>query len=327
MVQSRRGVMLRPFAEHRGWSWRASYRDVETLRAAGVPIEHEHGRYRVAESWIPPGAVDVRRDELLALFLARRLAPGLKDTSFGRALDGLWAKLATPTRQPALPLGDEAAVDVPALAPIELGAHRAVIDAARDAIGARRPLRVCYRRTDGTETQRVIEPSFLHWSPATETLYLRAYCRERQAFRLFAVHRITSSELLDDSFVRRPDPEWEPARAFRLWHGATAQHVSIWFSPHVAGEICERRWHASQHLTEAADGSVVLELDVAAPEELERWLLGYGPHAEVLAPAALAQRIQHLHAEAAGRRAGPLRAARSPGARAASPRRLAREGT
>jgi predicted DNA-binding transcriptional regulator YafY len=327
MVQSKRGVMLRPFAERRGWSWRASYRDVETLRGAGVPIEHEHNRYRVTESWIPPGAVDVRRDELLALFLARRLAPGLKDTSFGRALDGLWSKLATPTRQTSLPLGDETSLDVPALAPIELGPHRAVIDAAREAIGACRALRVCYRRTDGTETQRVIEPSFLHWSPATEALYLRAFCRERQAFRLFAVHRITSLDLLDDPFVRRPDPEWEPARAFRLWHGATVEHVTVRFSPHVAGEIRERRWHASQHLTEAADGGVVLELDVAAPEELERWLLGYGPHAEVQAPAALAERIRSLHAEAAGHRAGPLRAAPMRAARGASARRLAREGT
>lgn len=327
MVQSKRGVMLRPFAERRGWSWRASYRDVQTLRGAGVPIEHEHGRYRVAESWIPPGAVDVRRDEILALFLARRLAPGLKDTSFGRALDGLWSKLAAPTRQPALPLGEETSVDVPALAPIELGPHCAVIDAAREAIGARRALRVRYRRTDGTETERVIEPSFLHWSPATEALYLRAYCRERQAFRLFAVHRIASATLLDETFARRPDPEWEPARAFRLWHGANIEHVSIRFSPRVAGEICERRWHASQHLTETADGGVVLELDVAAPEELERWLLGYGPYAEVLAPTALAERIRGLHAEAARHRAGPLRAARSPVARTASPRRLAREGT
>lgn len=326
MAQSKRGVMLRPFAERRGWSWRASYRDVETLRAAGVPIEHDHGKYHVAESWIPAGVVDVRRDELLALFIARRLAPGLKDTPFGRALDGLWSKLATPTRQPALPLGEETSFDVPAHAPIELGPHRPIIDAAREAIQARRALRVCYRRPDGTESERVIEPSFLHWHPAAEALYLRAYCRERRAFRLFAVHRITSAALLDEPFARRPDPEWEPARAFRLWHGASAEHVSIRFSPRVAGEIRERRWHPSQHLTEAPDGGVVLELDVAAPEELERWLLGYGPHAEVLAPAALAERIRGIHAEAAGRRAGPLRAARARPDRAASPRRLAREG-
>lgn len=327
MVQSKRGVMLRPFAERHGWSWRASYRDVQALLGAGIPIEHEHGRYRIDESWIPPSAVDVKRDELLALFLARRLAPGLKDTSFGRALDGLWSKLSTPTRQPALPLGEEASFDVPGLAPIDLGPHQAVIDAAREAIGARRALRVCYRRPDGAETQRVLEPSFLHWHPAAETLYLRAYCRERQAFRLFAVHRITSAVLLDEPFLRRPDPEWAPARAFRLWHSSNVEHVSIRFSPHVAGEIRERRWHPSQHMTEAPDGGIVLELDVAAPEELERWLLGYGPHAEVLAPAALAERIQGIHAEAAGRRAGPLRAARSRAARAGSPRRLARAGT
>ncbi|MCX5746573.1 MAG: hypothetical protein NT062_29195, partial [Proteobacteria bacterium] len=44
MARAKRGINLRQFAERRGWNWRATYRDVETLRGAGVPIEHpDHG--------------------------------------------------------------------------------------------------------------------------------------------------------------------------------------------------------------------------------------------------------------------------------------------
>lgn len=108
MARARRGVSLRQFAERRGWNWRAVYRDVESLRAAGVPVEHqEHGWFSVAEQWIPSGTVDVKSEELLALFVARHFAPGLKDTMVGRALESLWGKLSTPGRQPALALGDE----------------------------------------------------------------------------------------------------------------------------------------------------------------------------------------------------------------------------
>jgi predicted DNA-binding transcriptional regulator YafY len=312
MARSRRGVALRRLADDRGWNLRALYRDVEALRAAGVPVEHdEHGWFHVDERWIPAGALDARRDELLALFVARRLAPGLRETAIGRGLDSLWTKLATPGRQPALPLGDETGFRCAAMAPIDLGPHRATIDAAREAIRARRVLHIHYRKPCGEESERAIEPAFLYWDSAAEALYLRAYCRARAAFRLFAVHRIASATPSDESFARRPDPGWEAAHAFRLWHRPSVEHVSIRFSPAVAGEISERRWHASQHLTETADGGVVLEMDVAAPEELERWLLGYGPDAQVVAPGWLADRIQRRHAQAAGHRAGTLPAPRT----------------
>ncbi len=312
MVRARRGVMLRPFAQRRGWNPRAAYRDIETLRDAGVQIEHEHGWYRVSADWIPASAVDVKRDELLALFVARRLAPGLKDTTVGRSLDALFSKLASPSRQTSLPLGEEGAFRGPEAAAIDLGPHRATIDAVQEAIRTRHALRIGYRKAgEDAERERLIEPSFLYWCPANEALYVRAYCRERADFRWFAIHRIMSAVLLDDPFARRPDAAWESGLGFRLWHRASAEHVSIRFSPAVAGEIRERRWHASQHLTPTLEGGVVLEMDVAAPEELERWLLGYGPDAVVLAPASLAERLRRRHAEAAGLRAGPLRARRS----------------
>lgn len=54
MVQARRGVTLRQFADRHGWNLRAAYRDVRTLRNAGVPIEHQHGWYRVSDGWFRP---------------------------------------------------------------------------------------------------------------------------------------------------------------------------------------------------------------------------------------------------------------------------------
>jgi predicted DNA-binding transcriptional regulator YafY len=104
------------------------------------------------------------------------------------------------------------------------------------------------------------------------------------------------------------------------------EHVAIRFSPLVADEIRERRWHATEHLSETADGSLVLEMTVAAPEELERWLLGYGPDAEVLAPAALADRIWQRHVEAAAVRKGTLRAAHAGVSRAAGAKPARRTG-
>jgi predicted DNA-binding transcriptional regulator YafY len=89
-------------------------------------------------------------------------------------------------------------------------------------------------------------------------------------------------------------------RAFRLWYRDRIEHVTILFSSQVAGEIRERRWHSSQRIVDAADGAAYLHLDISAPEELERWLLGFGPNARVIEPTRLAERIQSAHAAAAG---------------------------
>lgn len=137
----------------------------------------------MADHWLPAGTVDVQRDELIALFIARRLAPGLRDTNLGRSLDSLWGKLSTPGRQTNLAFGDEGWLQVPAPAAIDYGPHRITLDTIRDAIRARCALEIHYRKSDGSESQRVIEPALVRWDPAVETLYVVAWCRQRDEQR------------------------------------------------------------------------------------------------------------------------------------------------
>ena len=312
MARARRGINVRQFAERRGWHWRSAYRDVETLREAGVPVEHpEQGWYSVPEHWLPSGTVDVRRDELLALFVARQLAPGLADTVVGKALDSLWTKLSTPGHQPTLAFGDDSWLLPRAPGAIDYGPHRVVLDTVREAIRARRVLRIHYRKPDGAAGERDIEPAFVRWDPAVEALYVVAWCRTRGEQRMFAVHRIAQAQLTEDTFAPRRDAVVEMSKAFRLWSRPKVERVALRFSPRIAGEVRERRWHETERMTDTADGGVVLEMDVAAPDELERWLLGYGADVAVEAPASLAARIQQRHAEAAApARLGVLRASR-----------------
>jgi predicted DNA-binding transcriptional regulator YafY len=114
----------------------------------------------------------------------------------------------------------------------------------------------------------------------------------------------------------------EAAVAAAVWDEASFR-VSAVSIRLVADEIRERRWHASQRLIEDADGGVVLEMTVAAPADLERWLLGYGPDVEVLAPAALAARIRSRHIDAVAH-TGMLRTVRPRSVRTASAKSVVR---
>jgi predicted DNA-binding transcriptional regulator YafY len=312
MVRTKRGVNIHQFAERHGWIPRTVYRDVETLCGAGVPVEQpEHGRFSVPESWLPPAIVDVRADELMALSVARQLAPGLKDTAIGRGLSSLWSKLSSPGHQPQLPLGDETWFHAGAVASIDYGPHQIVLDAVHESLRTRRALRIRYCKPDAEPGERTIEPVFVRWDAAAEALYVYAWCRQRGEIRTFAIHRIAHAELTEEPFALRREAVSEISNAFRLWARKTTERMVLWFSPRVAGEVRERRWHPTARLTDTDDGGVVLEMDVGAPDELERVLLGYGADVVIEAPAALAERIRERHAEAAGsERLGMLRAAR-----------------
>lgn len=185
-----------------------------------------------------------------------------------------------------------------------------------------------YRTPGGLVTDRVIEPGALHWDGALEAMYVPSWCRLREAVRVFAVHRILAAEAKREDHARLAPPRRAIERAFRVWYREQVEHVQVWFSPRVAGEIKERAWHASQRLEADAAGGVHLHLDISAPGELERWLLGYGADARVLAPPWLAEQILAVHSRAA-EDAGLVRAMLRPASprRGASPSAAARKGS
>jgi predicted DNA-binding transcriptional regulator YafY len=141
-------------------------------------------------------------------------------------------------------------------------------------------------------TQRIVEPHRLMENRGT--WYLVAYCRMRQALRLFALHRIRSYKLLDETFTPTSDEqidEWLGS-AFMLEHGDREYRVKIHFNAQAARYIGERQWHPSQELQAHNDGSCTLSLTTQSLDEMKRWVLTYGAQAEVIEPKELREMIE-----------------------------------
>ena len=51
--------------------------------------------------------------------------------------------------------------------------------------------------------------------------------------------------------------------------------------------MAESTWHESQKLTPQGDGSLLAEFDLSNTEEIKRWILSFGRHAEVVEPEEL----------------------------------------
>ena len=312
LASSPRGVVLRRFAEKRGWPIRYVHRDLQTLERAGFPIEGEKGRYRLAPDFAPRLHADVDAEELLALFVVRQLGV-LRATGIARSLDRLWAKLgATEARGrllPALPVADSPLVVRPAVA-IDYAPHRASIASLERAIAQRETIACRYRRArTGEITDRVIEPGELYVDPGLEAMYCIAWCRLRGAVRVFAVHRFLEVRATGEAALPRAETRSGVAlrRAFRVWRSDNVEKVRLHFAASVAGEIAERRWHASALTEPTVAGGLILSMDIAEPIELERWLLGFGSDVAILEPRWLADRVRQVHAAAAGTRRATAR--------------------
>lgn len=83
-------------------------------------------------------------------------------------------------------------------------------------------------------------------------------------------------------------------RSFGVFQGeGEAEHtVRVRFSATVARYVAEGQWHASQQLTRQPDGSLLAEFHLSTTEEIKRWILSFGRHAEVLEPEELRQEIR-----------------------------------
>ena len=85
-------------------------------------------------------------------------------------------------------------------------------------------------------------------------------------------------------------PEAHIAHAFGIISGVP-ERVVIAFDERVLGYIRERIWHPTQTFRTLPDGRLELTMQITPTVELQSWVQGFGPEAEVLAPPDLRQRV------------------------------------
>jgi predicted DNA-binding transcriptional regulator YafY len=125
--------------------------------------------------------------------------------------------------------------------------------------------------------------------------YLFAYDQMRAEMRNFHLGRVEWWQVLAEGFERVPNfspGEWMRS-AFQTERGGEPQDVEIRFDAYQARWIRERRWHETQEdpLEELSDGGVILRFRTGGLDEVRRWVMQYGHHAEVLRPESLRQEV------------------------------------
>jgi predicted DNA-binding transcriptional regulator YafY len=123
-------------------------------------------------------------------------------------------------------------------------------------------------------------------------LYLLAFVPEYDSLRTFAVERLETLTVLEETFERRVDVDARPFDQSLGVNMGTPVRVELEFAPESAAYVRERLFHHTQMVQERPDGSLLMTLEVCIDRALTSWILGFGPLVRVLAPAPLAAEIR-----------------------------------
>lgn len=296
---ARYGRTVDELAAELGVHKRTLWRDLAALQEAGFPLTTEKrdrkSVYRLTAS--PLRALHdagLTLSEACALYAGRALLLTLTGSPFEKAMTTLVRKI-----ERALPATTRQFLDqLPGVIKVKAAPRKTAPDGNYEEMVAR-VIEACSRRrvarmryfSAGSAREKEYEVHPYHVAYHDGGLYLSAFVPEYRSLRTFAMERVRRFVVLAATFTPTEDLADDAfGHSLGVNQGAP-ERIVIEFSPRVASYVRERTWHPSQKLADLADGGVRCTLRVCRDYALEHWVLGWGPHARVVSPSALAERI------------------------------------
>jgi predicted DNA-binding transcriptional regulator YafY len=195
----RRPVAGAKLAEEVGVSLRTLYRDVETLKAQGAPIDGEAGIGYVLRPGFMLPPLMFSEEEIEALVLGSRWVSERADGPLANAARNALAKIGA-----VLPEDLKDGIDASGLLigpgqPIAAG--DAELAAIREAIRSERKMQIAYADDRGSATKRTIWPFALAFYDRARVVV--AWCELRDGYRHFRTDRITALKSTPKRYPRR----------------------------------------------------------------------------------------------------------------------------
>ena len=284
-------------------SRRTAFRDLETLREAGVRLHFDKAssRYSIAgEYFLRP--TNFSSSEAIAILALTNQLGGDSDLPFfGAARSAALKILGALTSSMQRNVQSLARCINIRLNPLDrLHGAEAVYDQLIESLAQQRIVRIKYRSlTEREEIETKLRPYQLMFN--RHAWYVIGRSSLHGGPRTFKISRIADIELLQQRYAR--------PRGFNIerylgnaWNIMPSpgpdESVLIRFSPMAANAVTAAIWHKTQRLEWLDDGSLDFHVRVSGLNEIVWWILGYGDQAEVLRPAKLrklvAQRANNL---------------------------------
>ena len=296
LLQTKKIITAAIIAERFEISLRTVYRDINTLKNAGIPIIGDPGvGYSIMEGYrLPP--IMFNEGEALSLLTAEKFMANITDHETQKHYSAAMTKIKAVLRsaeKEALDILDDSI----SIVPYKSEEQKPFLQELFKSIATRHLLQVTYGKADGTSSERMLEPIGCYHQ--SNNWYLVAYCQLKNDYRTFKMNRIQKLISLDKTFER---PH------INLQHyleeqekGKTAQKqdqvVEVLFDNTIVEHADRRKYYFGLIEEERKAEGVRMKFWGSPIELMARWLIPFTNKVKILHPKALQDRIQELSKE------------------------------
>ncbi len=280
---------------------RTAKRDLLDLVDMGVPLEHEKLSDGQKQWYVPPEArkvkVTYKINEVMSLFLGRRMFDFLENTSLEEGFDKVYARIES-----QLALQEDRArakafqkkLYLVHEGPKKLGRNASYnLDMVLTGLLRDQKVRVNYKNHRGEKSKFTLKPYTL--VAFRRGLYVVGAVEEYDDQVLtYSMERITSATWLRGEAFTYPekfDPETYFEQALFIISGDPVP-VKLRFGKGSAPFIKPRHYHRTAKKKNLADGRIEMTLKVPLNFETVNWVLSFGSNVEVVSPKELRDMVQ-----------------------------------
>ena len=304
-IRAGRYPNCRKLADELEVSSKTVQRDIDFMRyRLGLPIEYDqlHFGFYYTEPVANFPNIEISEGELIALYIGQKALAQYKGTSFEAPLSTAFRKITDGLRDTiSMTWSDlDSAISFRTAGRSTADIH--LFEQLSHAVFKQLEVRFEYKKPEGSRyEQRYVQP--YHLGCVENLWYLFAFDLDRQQLRTFALPRIRNIRVSKTKFRRPVDFSIGTflGESFGVFSKPTKSKyiVRIRFDAFAAPRIQERNWHPSQKIKPLRGGGIELSLTLGNLEEIERWILSWSTHAQVLSPPELKTRIAKTVAEMA----------------------------
>ena len=262
-----------------GVSVRTIYRDIQTLESAGIPIisvTGVHGGVGILPQYKMDKQLFTHQDIARLLTGLNSVAGSINSPGLNQTLEKIRAFIPDSQLDAIEMDARKLHIDLsPWSGNAIIGKN---LDAIYDALQANQLIRFNYTTLKQDASTRIVEPHQLVLKESN--WYLRAYCLNRSAFRLFKLRRIVNIQHLPGHFTPRDFPN--RLHDFKEWTHPGMIEIELLIDE-TAKEILLDKCHEDD-MTELENGKIHVRLNFVPSDLGYGFLMQLGEKCECIAP-------------------------------------------
>ena len=287
-------------------------RDIEHWRNLGYAIQQLETAnpdrpkvWKLDQTLMKAPSLPIGVVELLAFSAGRELLYPLAGTPYWDGIQRLWERMRETTSAEVLEHLDQqrAGLIVRGPVPKNYSQQEGMLSSLNRATFEHRVVEIRYKSMGQQRSRkRTIEPHAICLFDNCIYILAADAADPDSPVKTFKLDRVAGVKLLDQRFTPRPDfdPDQYFDNSIGIFRNAKTKKFRIRVTAQRAELAVDVLQHPKQRVTEAADGSIMIEIEAAYEEEILPLVLGLGEHAEILIPKSSRDKIAAIaHALAA----------------------------